>query len=406
MTPDPDRGLRRIVLALGALASLYGWAQLVTCFVWKGSIGFNMAGPDSDGAVFYTAARLYRAGRLGDLFDTDAFCAALNQYFTAAWGPSPELLRPWVYPPTFLVLVLPLALVSLGVGWVLFQAGTAALLAAALRLEDRRLIPLVLLSPAAALSVASGQNAFLIAALLVGGFSLLGPRPILAGMILGLATVKPQFWLMVPIALVAGRHWRALAGAALSASILVLASLVLFGWSLWADWIDFMLEAARHPDLPWVQAGRLWGESVYACLMAVGASHDLATLAQVAVIPLAAILVWRAFRPPRPVAGALPILLAASFLAAPHSIMSDSVLTTIAIVLWMSVAPATPRPAWHWILALTIWLIPILSPPLYVKPAALIPVLLAGFIIVALRHPQRVQPSQQGPSQKPRPASS
>src|SRR5437588_863727 len=91
--------------------------------------------------------------------------------------------------------------------------------------RPRRLRP----GPAAAINAGMGQNAFLMAALLVGGFRVLRTCPALGGAILGLLTMKPQFWLLVPVALAAGREWRALLWSVATAIGLALLSLAMFG---------------------------------------------------------------------------------------------------------------------------------------------------------------------------------
>src|SRR5258708_11141400 len=99
----------------------------------------------------------------------------------------------------------------------------------------------LLLCPASSITVIAGQNAFLTAALLVGGFGLLRRRPMLAGALLGVATFKPTLWLMVPVALIAARQWRALAAAAAMAGVLALASLALFGAEMWRQWLEMAI---------------------------------------------------------------------------------------------------------------------------------------------------------------------
>jgi hypothetical protein len=42
---------------------------------------------------------------------------------------------------------------------------------------------------------------------------------------------------LIPVALAAGGHWRSVAAAAVSAGLLVLASLALFGWNTWHDFL-------------------------------------------------------------------------------------------------------------------------------------------------------------------------
>ncbi len=43
---------------------------------------------------------------------------------------------------------------------------------------------------------------------MIGACRLLGRRPVLAGVLFGLAAVKPQLGLLVPVALISARQWR------------------------------------------------------------------------------------------------------------------------------------------------------------------------------------------------------
>jgi len=71
--------------------------------------------------------------------------------------------------------------------YVAFQIASGALLALALRSSTKAVLPAgallaaVLICPASAINVIDGQAVFLVAALIVGGFSLLDRRPILPG---------------------------------------------------------------------------------------------------------------------------------------------------------------------------------------------------------------------------------
>ena len=108
----------------------------------------------------------------------------------------------------------------------------------------------------------AGQNAFLTLALLLGGVGLLGRRDFAAGAILGLLSYKPQLALMVPVALLAARHWRALAGAAVSASFAVALSAATFGLAPWWDWLGHTLPGGLMGgagDLAWSKAGTTVG---------------------------------------------------------------------------------------------------------------------------------------------------
>src|SRR5262249_6352334 len=137
---------------------------------------------------------------------------------------------------------------------------------------------------------------FLVAAILVAGFRMLGARPLLAGAILGILTFKPQFWLLVPVALLAAGQWRVFFAAVASAGALALASAAIFGIESWVWWIRETLESYASADPKWVEFGRIWGNSVYACAVLLGVPAKLASLLQSGAILGAAAAVFAAFR--------------------------------------------------------------------------------------------------------------
>ena len=75
-----------------------------------------------------------------------------------------------------------------------------------------------------------GQNGAFTAALLVGGLLAAPKRPILAGVLFGLLTVKPQLGILIPFCLLASRNWRAFASAAVTTVTLVLLTGLAFGF--------------------------------------------------------------------------------------------------------------------------------------------------------------------------------
>jgi alpha-1,2-mannosyltransferase len=245
----------------------------------------------------------------------------------------------------------------------------------------------LVLCPAVPFNVMTGQNAFFTSAILVGGFGLIGRSPVLAGALLGVLTFKPQMWLMVPVALVAARQWRALGGAAASALILALLSLIVFGPEIWRAWLSLvtgMDEAFRA----WVTNGRLNGMSVFACATWLGAPPAIANLAQGVAIMIAAAIVYLAFRRPAPGALQLAVLLAATMLAAPHVSTSDAVMLGLAASLFV-VAAGRLRPA-QLMLAAAVWISPLFNPPSVFRPGCLTPVLillLLGVLIAEIREP-------------------
>jgi hypothetical protein len=125
------------------------------------------------------------------------------------------------YPPIFLLVCLPLALLPFWWSAVAWIAATAVAVFVAIgpilpRVGSAWLIAVAF--PAAWMSAASGQSSVLAAALFTIAARSLDRGPVLAGLCYGCLAVKPQLGLIVPIALIAAGRWRTAAIAALTPS--------------------------------------------------------------------------------------------------------------------------------------------------------------------------------------------
>jgi len=385
----PNRQQLALVTLVCAAAGLYGWAVFLSTFSHDGSIGPRYNAPGTDWMVFYAAARAFFDGNLPLIFDGHRFTAHQNQMF-AAWLSGQLPFHPWLYPPHFLLLALPFGLIPFSASYALFMCITGAALVATIWLyappDYRRWLQLgsLLLCPAASITVIAGQNAFLTAALLVGGFGLLPRRPILAGVLLGVATFKPTLWLMVPVALIAARQWRVLASAAAVASVLALASLAVFGVEMWRQWLEMALSPPADFYSNWLESGRSWGLSVYTCAWVLGASHGVATLVQAAATLGAAAGVYVAFRGALAPDRQLAVLLAAAILAGPHVSSYDTLLLAIAASLLFCRALEEGAPLYEITLMLSVWLLPLFNPPRATPLGLMTPVLVALLIAIAM----------------------
>jgi hypothetical protein len=390
---DDGQGLLRppaVVLIVGLVMSVYVWVILATTVPYPGRIGLDYNTLGTDWMVFYGAIRSVLDGNASLIFDGDRFTAFLNATF-ADWLSKPLEFRPWAYPPSFLVLLLPFAPLGFFGSYVAFQAVSAALMAAALRLNAAAgsgssgiLLAMGLLCPASAINVMDGQAVFLVVALIVAGLGVLGSRPVLCGLTLGLLTFKPQFCILVPLALIAAGQWRALWAAGLSALALAVASGLIFGSDLWLRWYPLMIENLVNPDGKWIEFGRLWGNSVYACASLLGAPQRLASAIQLLATIFAAASVVFAFRSRLGMMEKTAVFLAATVLAAPHSGPYDQVLLVVAAAYWL-MAQGPTQPMWCWIVMFMIWLVPIISPPLLFAPSRLAPLLTVTLVVLVLR---------------------
>jgi len=164
---------------------------------------------------------------------------SILQKFQESLGAAPYTHVPYPYPPSFLLLSLPLGFMSYYVAygvWV-FSTFVFYCIASFYRQWRASAALITLLAPATILTFTFGQTGFLSSALIVGGFRLAGSRPIQSGVLLGLVSLKPQLGILIPVALISARLWRTLIAAGLTVLVLVLASSVAFGWSIWPIWL-------------------------------------------------------------------------------------------------------------------------------------------------------------------------
>lgn len=198
-----------------------GFALLfVALAMW--TAGNNYVAPTGgDFISFWSAGRLALQGHSAAAYDIAAH-RSIEQMTVPRVG-----LIPFPYPPPFLIVVAPFALLPFGIAFILWVLLTAALYGLAIR----RIAPLAfgMANPPLLVDYLSGQSGLLISAIFVGGASLIASAPFTAGMLLGLLILKPQIALLLPVAMIAGGEWRVIAGAVASSIILLLAGIVIFG---------------------------------------------------------------------------------------------------------------------------------------------------------------------------------
>jgi hypothetical protein len=244
------------------------------------------------------------------------------------FGPASDVYG-WHYPPFFLAPAAALAALPYLQALALWQLATLLLsLAAVLAilresgLAQWRVIVAALAFPATLVNLGHGQNGFLTAALLGFGFHLLRARPALAGVCFGLLAYKPQFALVLPIALVAGGCWRTIASAAATTIVMITASAAAFGPQ---SWIAFAhsLSDTRRIVLEEGAAGFAKIQSVFSAVRLLGGDLGLAYGAQSATTLLvigALVLLWRSAADDRAKAAATIV---ASLLATPYCLDYD-----------------------------------------------------------------------------------
>ncbi len=189
----------------------------------------------TDFVSFWAASKLLLAG--GSAYDSAAHIAVQRTFYAGHSG-----YTAFFYPPPFLLVSAPLGLGGYFPALVLWLTGTAAAFVAALRpwlrgLSGWQLALALAAFPAVLLTITHGQTSFLVAALLGGAIWLTSSgRKGWAGVLFGLAIIKPQFGLLVPLALLAAGEWRVIASAAATALGFAAAATLAFGPEIWPAW--------------------------------------------------------------------------------------------------------------------------------------------------------------------------
>jgi len=197
-----------------------------------------------DLTAFWAAAHMAILGHPGLAYNDGAIAAF--EHANVWVGSAASSRFPFLYPPVYLLLILPLGLVGYLPAMVGFLASGYALLAACVRklaLPKAGWLALVF-SPAMLVNVLIGQNGAYTASCFAGAMLFLDRSPALGGACLGFLVCKPHLAIAVPLALMAARRWRALFACGGTALGLCLMSLLVFGADSWVQFFHHARQTA------------------------------------------------------------------------------------------------------------------------------------------------------------------
>ena len=299
-------------------------------FIWRSYLSQTPGHPPIYGDFFalWSYAQLTNDHPMVELYDY-----GLTHARQIALGMDPGEKYPFPYPPMFAFMVWPLCLVQYEMGYLLLMLGSLALFMWVVWTTCSRqpfcLFGLII-SPATMATIFAGQTGFLAAALMTAGIRLAGSRPVVAGVLFGVLSYKPQLGLLVPVALIAARLWVALGAACVTVAGLAAAATLAFGWHVWRAWLAMMPAYSEWFDS--VQVVWPIRPTVTANLQMLGVALPWARGIQLVVAGLVAIVVWNCFRRNAgPLSAAA--LLVGSALAAPHAFFYDLPIVCAGMVL-------------------------------------------------------------------------
>jgi len=230
----------------------------------------------------------------------------------------------WHYPPFFLGLAALLALMPYGLALAVWQGVTFALYLLTIRAvlakaapspvpgagqsakaqsaadlsslkgggQERLWLLLAAAYPAVFINLGHGHNGFLTAALLAAALTQIDRRPVLSGILFACLAYKPQFGLLIPLALAASGRWRVFTAAAVTVIVMAAAVTLAFGTGVWTAFIASMhftrVVVLEQGDTGWQKI-----QSVFSVVRMWGGSVPLAYAVQgIVTLAVAAALAW------------------------------------------------------------------------------------------------------------------
>ncbi len=335
LTATRMRGYSLILLGFYAVA-IVGWIVLS-----NGLIDPNGKPLGTDFSSFYAAGSLVLDGRAADVYNMAAHYAREQQIFGAGTP-----FYGWLYPPIFLLVAAPLALLPYPLALGAWQISTFALYLSVIGVIVRRLrrrgiaigpiwLPIATGFPAVFINLGHGQNGFLSAGLFGAGLLALPTAPIASGVLFGLLAYKPQLALVAPFALLAAGQWRTVVAAGITVLLLVGATSLIFGTDIWISFAA-STETSRKLLLEQGDVGFEKLQSVFAAVRMWGGSVSAAYVVQ-GVVSAATVCgtawTWRSSGDPDLKSALLAI---ATLLASPHVLDYDLMILALAIAFSVS----------------------------------------------------------------------
>ena len=340
MTYAGTAGWLRERLWIGVPVGATAWV------VWLGSIGYGCWSEnrpvDAEGTpvcvdhlTFYSAAKLVREGRSGEMYNYDFLGKYQGEQLGWDWG----MLLGYRNPPFYALLYLPTTGVSFIASMIIWNAiGLGVLVLAIGWLKPERPARTLLWSlsfyPVFA-AVSFGQNSLLSLGIFAAVYRLLNDeRRFLAGLVAGLLWFKPQLLIGLFIwwGLAPRKYAACWAGVGITGTILAAISWIALPEASWEfvhslksnlsyggekGWNKESPRAFWSLLLPDADASLIWAMTLASVLPAIGAAA------------------WLAKRTGAAVAAMFPVAVFLSLWASPHTLIYEwTILIPAAIVLW------------------------------------------------------------------------
>jgi hypothetical protein len=294
----------------------FATAVIVVAVIFWGATGMLRLSHamNHDFLAFYVGGLLARQGHHHDLYDTD-----LQMHVQRTVAPALTVLVPYIRPPVFAAVFAPLTLLSLSLAfgvWIAIQLA-ATLVAGwwvARRFGSDGLVYFAFFQPAA-IAIFNGQDSALLLLVVILAYELMERgRDFVAGAVLGIFLIKFHLLFLLPLALLAARRFRMLAGFASAGVAYALSWVAIVG----VQGIGGYVRLLTRKDLANLEPERFWMPNLR------GIATDLNLNFLLVTIVLGAAMVYSVWAVRRaPLWQWLGVTLIASMVVAPHAYPYD-----------------------------------------------------------------------------------
>lgn len=282
----------------------------------------------TDFITYWSAGKVASSGPVTSIYDE----RRLHTVQEGVAGRKFSELYWFCYPPLlFVLVVLALAQLPYPVSFLTWSfASLVAYGGCAKALFRDRMAALTLgAAPACFYCLIVAQNGLFTAALFAAFLLTLERRPVVSGLLLAALAYKPQFGVLIPIALMAGGHWRSFVTAALVIAV-TLAAWQVFEPAMIPAFLHALIGANAYV-LEHGAAGWRKLQSAYGLMRLLGLGTDGAAAVQIVLVLGAVAAVAAAWRARVPYERKAAILVVAALAATPYIFIYDLPLLTVAV---------------------------------------------------------------------------
>jgi len=387
--------------------ALYMLAIVMVLAVSADGIGPGNRPLGTDFMDVWSAGVMAQEGRPAEAYDFAKHFEV--QEAALPWGDTDRADIPfygWCYPPMFLLLAYVLAFLPYLAALLLWMISTLPLYLAAIRAIVPGQVAMVaaLAYPGVFVTLGHGQNSFLTAALLGGGLVLLKSRPLMAGVLFGVLSYKPHFGLLLPLALLAGGHWRAIFSAGMTVLAVAGASWLAFGTDTWLAFFH-SLEQTRTFILEQGPTGWQKIQSSFSAVRMLGGDIPLAYAVQIFVTVFCAFWIVRVWRSGLASELQYALLATGAILSTPYVLDYDLMVMALPIAWMASYGLREGFLKWEKMALVMVWILPLFARSLGMLTGLPVgPVALLVFLFVLLRRVSYEMDGKRGGSAMPMPA--